>query len=328
MSYERVLALLAAVFLVLGTIGCATAQPTQGLSMDDTPPKEFQSDPASDGTRPDTQRAPKGYHTPFFFIQMSDPQFGMFGAKKGRKATDFQKEINNFRMAIAEANRLKPRFVVITGDLIQNPGDPEQIALFNRLLKEFDPAIKVHLVAGNHDAGNHPTSASVKAYRNDFNVKDHYAFTVEKSHFIVLNSCLIHRPEKVEALAQAQMRFLEKELQKAKDSGTIHTVVFMHHPLFLKEPHEKDGYFVIPNARRQPILKLMKQHGVSAVFAGHWHGNSFGRAGEMQMVTTGPVGKPLHEAPSGFRIVTVTPDGVEHSYHGLGKIPYRVKLSP
>jgi 3',5'-cyclic AMP phosphodiesterase CpdA len=317
--------------LLISTLGCATAQPSQGMSMNDKPPAEFEPEgTAQDGkaTKVARHQVPKSSQAPFFFIQMSDPQFGMFGAKKGRKATDFQKEINNFRMAIAEANRLKPRFVVITGDLIQNPGDKQQIDLFKRMLKEFDASIPVHLVAGNHDAGNKPTPASVRAYKRDFTPKDHYAFGVERTHFIVLNSCLIHRPGQVEELAQAQMTFLKKELAKAKAKGSLHTILFMHHPLFLKRPNEKDGYFVIPKVRRQPILDLLKRHNASAVFAGHWHGNSFGRDEHLQMVTTGPVGKPLHEAPSGFRIVTVTSGGVSHSYHGLGKIPYKVTIEP
>lgn len=297
------LVLVAAFF---ATMGCATAQPSGGFGMDDEPPP--------------------GFEEPFFFIQMSDPQFGMFGAKRGQQATDFQKEINNFRMAIAEANRLKPKFVVITGDLIQNPGDRGQIKLFNKMIKEFDSSIPVHLVAGNHDAGNKPTPETVAAYKRDF-ANDLYAFTVDKSRFIVLNSCLIHRPGRVQDLAEAQMIFLETELKKASKSGVQHIVLFMHHPLFLKSPGEKDGYFVIPKVRRAPILELLKKHNVSAVFAGHWHGNSFGKDGKLQMVTTGPVGKPLHEAPSGFRVIKVYPERISHKYHGLGKIPYRVKFS-
>jgi len=50
------------------------------------------------------------------FIQMSDPQFGMF-----TKDASFEHETVNFEFAIATANRLKPAFVVITGDLIHSP---------------------------------------------------------------------------------------------------------------------------------------------------------------------------------------------------------------
>jgi N-methylhydantoinase A/oxoprolinase/acetone carboxylase beta subunit len=51
------------------------------------------------------------------FIQMSDPQFGMFS-----KNQNFEHETVNYEFAIATANRLKPAFVVITGDLINDCG--------------------------------------------------------------------------------------------------------------------------------------------------------------------------------------------------------------
>ena len=52
------------------------------------------------------------------FIQMSDPQFGMFTENKG-----FEHETANFEFAMAAANRLKPAFVVLTGDLVNAAGD-------------------------------------------------------------------------------------------------------------------------------------------------------------------------------------------------------------
>jgi hypothetical protein len=66
---------------------------------------------------------------PFFFIQFSDPQFGMFTNNK-----DCSQETANFEFAVANANRLKPAFVVITGDLVNKPGDAKQIAEFKRIV--------------------------------------------------------------------------------------------------------------------------------------------------------------------------------------------------
>ena len=45
------------------------------------------------------------------FIQTSDPQFGMYD-----KNANFEHEAVNVEFAIASASRLKPVFVVITGD--------------------------------------------------------------------------------------------------------------------------------------------------------------------------------------------------------------------
>lgn len=57
------------------------------------------------------------------FIQMTDIQFGFFNENK-----DIEKEKRNFEKAIAAANKLKPNFVIVTGDLINIPGDSAQIA--------------------------------------------------------------------------------------------------------------------------------------------------------------------------------------------------------
>ena len=78
-------------------------------------------------------RAPSA---PFFFIQMSDPQFGMYTAD-----TNFTQETANFEFAIATANRLHPAFVIVTGDLINKAGDPAQAAEYKRIARKLNPSI-------------------------------------------------------------------------------------------------------------------------------------------------------------------------------------------
>ena len=108
---------------------------------------------------------------PFFFLQFSDPQFGMFTADK-----DFAQETANFEFAIASANRLKPAFVVVTGDLVNKAGDPAQIAEYHRIAAKLDRTIRLYNVPGNHDLENTPTPETVAAYTRAFG-PDHYAFT-------------------------------------------------------------------------------------------------------------------------------------------------------
>jgi predicted phosphodiesterase len=57
------------------------------------------------------------------------------------------------------------------------------------------------------------------------------------------------------------------------------------------------------------------------VFVGHDHRNAEVKDGDLTMVATGPVGKPLSGAKSGFRVVTVTPRGVTHRYYDFGDLP-------
>src|SRR5436190_19463137 len=89
---------------------------------------------------------------PFFFIQLSDPQFGMSTTNR-----DFAQETANFEFAVATVNRLRPAFVVITGDLVNQPGDTAQIAEYQRIVRRVDSTIPVYNVVGNHDIENVPT---------------------------------------------------------------------------------------------------------------------------------------------------------------------------
>ena len=75
-----------------------------------------------------------------FFIQMSDTQLGFANTPvlvqlAGVTFDDdpSPEEIALFERAIAHANRLRPEFVVITGDLINVPLHPGQTAEFERI---------------------------------------------------------------------------------------------------------------------------------------------------------------------------------------------------
>jgi predicted phosphodiesterase len=103
-------------------------------------------------------------------------------------------------------------------------------------------------------------------------------------------------------------------------------MVFQHHSWFLKDANEPDQYFNLPLAARREYLDLFKTSGVSHVFAGHYHRNAFGRDGDLEMVTTGPVGRPLGSDSSGFRVVIVNGPHVEHRYYALDSLPDRVPL--
>jgi hypothetical protein len=94
----------------------------------------------------------------------------------------------------------------------------------------------------------------------------------------------------------------------------------------LRSPDEADEYFNIPVERRKLYLSLFHEHGVRYVFAGHYHRNSDGRDGDLEMITTGPAGKPLEEARSGMRIVIVSDQSIRHSYYDFGLLPNRIDV--
>src|SRR5437899_3323730 len=181
---------------------------------------------------------------PNFFLQMSDTQLGMYAENK-----DYLQETINFEFAIGTANRLRPKFVVICGDLINEAGNAAQAAEFHRIAARLDPAIKLYNVPGNHDVGNQPTPASLAAYREKFG-PDYYSFRSDDLAGFVLNSSLIAAPAKAEAEADRQEAWLKAELAKPRPEGVRHRVIFQHHSWFLEKADEPDQYFNIPAATR------------------------------------------------------------------------------
>ena len=283
---------------------------------------------------------------PFFFIQLADPQFGMFARWGGetdevieaqlfkgnriRRAaaiTGFEDETRLFSEAISEANRLKPAFVIVCGDMVNDPNSEPERAEVLRIAGQLDPGIPIHWVPGNHDVGADMVSAtpsSLRVYRDAFG-PDYYAFQHGGASFLVLDSITIYNPDPVPGEWEAQLAFIESELAAAATRGGP-IIAFSHHPAFLKTPNEPDDYWNWPLERREPLLQLLRDAGVLAIFAGHWHRNNHASYGDMQVIASGPVGYPLGDDPSGYRVVKVHGDGVEHDYYGFGSGPDSVSL--
>lgn len=253
------------------------------------------------------------------FFQMADTQFGFFNANK-----EFSRETVNYEKAIGETNRLKPSFVVICGDLVNKPGDLQQINEYKRISAKLDPSIKIYSVSGNHDVENTPTTASLALYKQHFG-DDRYVFRSGNIFGIIINSSLIKDPSLAPAEAAEQLEWLVKVLNDANKSNAKNIMVFMHHSLFLKDANEADEYFNISTERRKIYLELFKKHGVKQIFAGHYHRNAFGKAGDIEMITTGPVGRPLGADSSGFRIVNVKGKIIDHKYFALDSLPAQLK---
>lgn len=258
---------------------------------------------------------------PFFFLHCSDPQFGFYANNK-----DFAQETANFEFVVATANRLRPAFVVITGDLVNKPGDAAQLAEFWRIARKLDPAIKLYPVPGNHDVGNAPTADSIAAYRKNV-ADDHYAIRLPDFTALVLNGSLIAQPKDAPAEYQQQLDWLKRELADAQAQHVKHIVVFQHQPYFISVPDEKDQYFNVPLERRTVFLDLFKRSGVSHVFAGHTHQPYEAHNGDLQMIVTGAVSKPLGKSKSGLRVVAVKETGIDHRWYELGELPNKIDLS-
>jgi 3',5'-cyclic AMP phosphodiesterase CpdA len=257
---------------------------------------------------------------PWFFAIMSDPQFGMYA-----KDQNFTQETANFAFAIANANRLGPKFLVVTGDLVNRRGDAQQIAEYKRLLQTIDPKISVYSVPGNHDVGNVPTSDDIAAYRKAVG-PDYYTFKAQNMLGVVLDSNLIRSPEADPQDAKKQEEWLVKTLQQAKSDPRRQIVVFQHIPYFLKSADEKDQYFNIPQPARRKYLDMLESAGVHYVYAGHYHRNAIAKDGALTETVTGAVGMPLGGSLSGFRVVSARGDTLGSTWFCFGGISNQIDL--
>jgi 3',5'-cyclic AMP phosphodiesterase CpdA len=268
----------------------------------------------------------------FRFLFLADSQLGAYATFSGAdeaaikalaerdmhvaavpRVEGFDWDAARYREAVAMANDIRPNFVVVGGDMIDDVTSQEQIDELLRITAGLDRDIPVYWVPGNHDIALDtvvPTPPSIDKYREVFG-PDYYAFDYGGYRFIVLNTVVLDHPEEVPDELDSQMAFLEHELS-ATDAGRA--VLFGHHPMFTATPDEPDTYWNLPMASRVPLLDLVHRHGVRVAFAGHWHRNSIAFDGEFQMVTSGPVGIPLGADPSGFRVVDVDGTGVAHRY--------------
>lgn len=286
----------------------------------------------------------------FSFMQLADPQLDMFAAISKRSPdevttmrnrfasvpyrgvstravqpmTGFAPETALFTEAIQTANRLRPTFVVVCGDIVHEWDDDDQADEARRIGRLLDPGIDPHWVAGNHDVGADegnriPTAESLNRYRDGFG-PDNYAFQQGNTSFIVLNSSIMDAPQEVPNEWKTQLDFLGHELEEEKRGGSAHIVLFTHIPLFINDSEEDDPFgetAAIPLERRRSVLELLRKYEADAVFAGHLHGNIYASDGPMEMVVSGPVGYPISTEGSGYRNVRVTPDAIDHTWSKL-----------
>jgi 3',5'-cyclic AMP phosphodiesterase CpdA len=253
---------------------------------------------------------------PWFFIQLTDPQFGMFENNAG-----FEKETVLYEKAVVEINRLNPDFVVITGDFVNDQNAVAQIDEFKRITAKIKPAIKVYYSPGNHDIGQVPTNESLEKYKKNYG-SDCFSFEHKGVSLIGFNSGLIKA--KLEKPEQEQFRWLTKKLKKSRNAQ--HILLFCHYPFFNKTVDEPEAYSNIGTEYRLKYLELFEECGVDAVFSGHHHNNGLATYGNVELVTTSSLGKPLGEAPSGFRIVKVYNDKIEHVFFGLEDLPKKIEF--
>ena len=254
--------------------------------------------------------------TPFFFLQLSDPQFGFMDNNKSISA-----ETEAMNKAVTAINQLKPPFVVITGDFVNNSKSKEQIAAYKSMIAQIDSSVKVYMIPGNHDIGK-VSRASIDNYKKNYG-EPHFSFRYGDCAFIGIDSNIIKEEDKERE--EVQFKWLEQELQKTKDARF--KFVFTHCSVFLKRMDEPVNYSNFSLPMREKYVRLFQKYGVNAIFAGHLHNNAYGKVGNMEMITIGPVGKVLGTGYQGMNLVKVYPDRFISEFIALNQFPKEVVMS-
>lgn len=253
---------------------------------------------------------------PFFFLQLSDPQFGFIDNNKSISA-----ETEAMNKAVTAINQLKPPFVVITGDFVNNSKSKEQIAAYKSMIAQIDSSVKVYMIPGNHDIGK-VSRASIDNYKKNYG-EPHFSFRYGDCAFIGIDSNIIKEEDKERE--EVQFKWLEQELQKTKDARF--KFVFTHCSVFLKRMDEPVNYSNFSLPMREKYVRLFQKYGVNAIFAGHLHNNAYGKVGNMEMITIGPVGKVLGTGYQGMNLVKVYPDRFISEFIALNQLPKEVVMS-
>ncbi|CAM9607344.1 unnamed protein product, partial [Heterosigma akashiwo] len=228
---------------------------------------------------------------PFFFVHIGDPQLGCKKYDAGG-GSSWETEAENMRKAVKLVNRLRPKYVVISGDMTNAyPGDTyheAQLKDIRAITAKISDSIPVLFMPGNHDVGDVPSEETTQRYQASFGA-NYYVFWFGGVLNIVLDSTLFMRPEDQEddPRLQPMLDWLEEQLETNKYSAQ-HVLVFLHHPIYAASPEEPDRFveeavrhvvgarpvaWSLPRRHRPRLLRLLADPAVKGVFAGHTHRN-------------------------------------------------------
>jgi len=250
----------------------------------------------------------KGY----FFVHLSDPQYGFIDENRA-----YDREVMMMDTVVRFVNRMKPPFIVVTGDFVNQSDNDAQIAAWKKTLSLIDNDIKVYMVPGNHDIGNIPDGTAYDRYESNYG-DTKFSFRHGDDLFVGIDSNPLKNGDSIRE--KRQYEWLETELAGAQDARN--RFVFMHHPLFLKDIAEKEKYSNLSPVMRERYIALFRKYGVNVVLTGHYHNTASARVDGIRMFTVGAVGRPLGSGFSGVDIVCVDDGGIEVGYVELARLPY------
>ncbi|MBR1926187.1 MAG: metallophosphoesterase [Bacteroidales bacterium] len=240
-----------------------------------------------------------GKFTPFTFVHCTDTQIGFIDSTDGYVHSD-----SLMRDAFTAINALRPEFVFVTGDLVDDVDDPLQNTIFEKGMATLEAPY--YLVPGNHDYKKQWTKEIRDGYVS-LRGYERFSFSQHGCAFIGIDSnCIKENAEEAEA---EQFAWLESELRKARKAR--YTFLFLHCPIFKQDIGETEDYENFPIEKREKYISLLKEYGVDAVLAGHTHKDYDTEYEGIRLVAANPICNALGHGRPGFNVVRVDKDGFD-----------------
>lgn len=238
-------------------------------------------------------------------VQIADAQLGFMGGERAKTegkewADDLSYEVEYLKKAIEVVNDIKPDAVVFTGDQVHRAKNENQWNTFIETISAIDKSVACLHIPGNHDfIVKKNKIVDTEDYFKHF-PEDRFTYRGKGVNLVGINSNLIKYDDSLET---AQKEWIRKAAAKEKADEV--TILFSHHPFFLNEIGEEDGYFQIQQAKREEYFNLFVEMGVNALYAGHLHNCAGGQAYDIPVTTTTSVAYQIGESQPSIRIITV-----------------------
>ena len=187
-------------------------------------------------------------------------------------------EQDRIRKAITVINKIRPRFLMISGnfsakeincDYIEDEERLAQVEIARKMLCRVSETIPMVFVPGCNDVGTRPTPETLKAYHDKFGA-DYYGFWYGGARCLVINSMLMIDGSGAPLEAAGQDLWFEEEIEQAK-MCSIHIMIFSYHPWFISHRDESTGGaqpIAIPEPIRAKWLTILRHKKVKYLFAG------------------------------------------------------------
>ena len=240
----------------------------------------------------------------YVIVQVADAQLGFTSAIKGQEpgavyVNDLTYEADYLRKAVEKINEVKPDAVVFTGDQVNLFDNAEQWDLFAEIISGIDASVKLLHVPGNHDVIISEGSVDSEPFTSRYG-EDRFVYKEKGVALVGVNTNVIKYNDPSES---DQYEWLSEVLKKERHSDV--TLIFGHHPFFLADINEEDGYFQLQNAKRGRYFTLFKEMDVDAVYAGHLHNSSEGAYEGIPMKTTTSAAYQIGKLKPSIRVITV-----------------------